>query len=173
MAEQKSQSKAVGKELQLVVFRLSEEEFGMDISQVREIIRMQDITVMPKAPDFIEGVINLRGQIIGVMDLAKRFGMKSQAKTEKSRVVVVEIKENTVGLIVDEVPEVLRISEDQIDPTPSVIESQVHSEFIRGVGKMKDRLLIILAADKILSHEEAKQVVEAVKKEEKSNGKEE
>lgn len=163
MAEQKKEQRAAGKEIQLVVFRLAGEEFGLDIAQVREIIRMQGITPMPQAPEFIEGVINLRGQIIGVMDLAKRFGLKSQTKTEKSRIVVVEIKENTVGLIVDEVPEVLRISEGQIDPTPSVIESQVHSEFIRGVGKLEDRLLILLAAEKILSQEEAKRVSEAVK----------
>lgn len=163
MAEQKSQSKASGKEIQLVIFRLAGEEFGLEIAQVREIIRMQNITPMPQAPEFIEGVINLRGQIIGVMDLAKRFGLKAQTKTEKSRIVVVEIKENTVGLIVDEVPEVLRIAEEQIGPTPEVIQSQVHSEFIRGVGKLEDRLIILLGAEKILSQEEAKKMSEAVK----------
>jgi len=165
MTEHKPQCNAAGKEVQLVVFRLSSEEFGLDISQVREIIRMQNITSMPKAPDFIEGVINLRGQIVGVMDLAKRFGLRPQARTEKSRVIIVEIKENTVGLIVDEVPEVLRIPEDQIDPTPAVIESQVHSEFITGVGKLEDRLLIILAVENILSREDLKKVGEALPKE--------
>lgn len=162
MAEQKQQSKAGGKEIQLVIFRLVKEEFGMDISQVREIIRMQNITPMPKAPEFIEGVINLRGQIIAVMDLARRFGLKAEKRTEKARIVVVEVKENIVGLIVDEVPEVLRISDTDIDPTPEMVESQIHAEFIKGVGKLGDRLIILLAADKILSHEEAKQVEKTV-----------
>jgi len=163
MAEQKKEQKTAGKEIQLVIFRLASEEFGLDISQVREIIRMQNITPMPKAPEFIEGVINLRGQIIAVMDLAQRFGLKADKRTEKARVVVVEVKENTVGLIVDEVPEVLRISETEIDPTPEMIGSQVHSEFIKGVGKLENRLVILLNVDKILSREEAKQVNETVK----------
>jgi len=164
MPEEKKET-ARGAEIQLVIFRLAGEEFGLDISQVREIIRMQDITPMPQAPEFIEGVINLRGQIIAVMDLANRFGLKSSERTEKARIVVSEVKDNTVGLIVDEVPEVLRISEGSVDPTPGMIESQIHSDFIKGVGKLEDRLIILLAADKILSHEEAKQVSEVAKEE--------
>jgi purine-binding chemotaxis protein CheW len=97
------------------------------------------------------------------MDLAKKFGMKSQGRTEKSRIIVVEIKENILGLIVDDVSEVLRISESQIDPTPPVISSQVHSEYIRGVGKLKNKLIILLLAEKILSHEEVKRVGEVTK----------
>lgn len=160
MQETKKEIKSAGKEIQLVIFNLSDEEFGLDISRVREIIRIQDITPMPKAPDFIEGVINLRGQVIAVMDLAKRFGLKEFKKTDKSRIVVSEVKENTAGLIVDEVPEVLRIAEDNIDPTPEMIETQVHSDFIKGVGKLENRLVILLNAEKILSHEELKQVNE-------------
>jgi purine-binding chemotaxis protein CheW len=164
MAEQKKMQKTQGaKETQLVIFRLAGEEFGLDISQVREIIRMQDVTPMPKAPDFIEGVINLRGQIVAVMDLAKRFGLKAAARTEKTRIVVTEVKDNTVGLVVDEVPEVLRISEADVEATPEMIESQIHAEFIRGVGKLANRLIILLNVDKILSREEAKQVSETVK----------
>ncbi len=160
---EKKQEKARSREIQLVIFRLAKEEFGLDIAQVREIIRMQDITPMPKAPEFIEGVINLRGQIIAVMDLARRFGLEQTQKTEKTRIVVTEVKDNTVGVIVDEVPEVLRISEDNVDPTPEMIESQVHAEFIKGVGKLEERLVILLDVDKILSREEIKQVGEAAK----------
>ena len=119
---------------------------------------MQDVTPMPKAPQFIEGVINLRGQIIAVMDLASRFALDKSEVTEKTRIVVTEVLENTVGLIVDEVPEVLRIAEESIDPTPEMIESQVHSDFIRGVGKLEDRIIIILSSDKILTSDEVKQM---------------
>ena len=145
-------------ELQLVIFRLGGEEFGLEVGQVKEIIRMQNITPMPKAPDFIEGVINLRGQIVAVMDLANKFGLGVREKTEKSRIVVVEVDENIVGMIVDEVPEVLRISEDRVEPAPDMIESQVKNEFITGVGKFEDRLIIILDANKILDQEEIKQL---------------
>jgi purine-binding chemotaxis protein CheW len=99
------------------------------------------------------------------MHLAKKFGLKSPERTEKSRIIVVEIEENTVGLIVDEVSEVLRISENQIDPAPSLLESQVRSEYIRGVGKLEDRLIILLLAEKMLSPEEVKRVGEVTKDE--------
>ncbi len=146
------------KETQLVIFRLANEDFGLEISQVREIIRLQDITPMPKAPDFIEGVINLRGQIIAVMDLAKRFSLTAQKRSDKTRIVVTEAHGTTVGLVVDAVPEVLRISADSIEATPDLMESQIHTDFIKGVGKVKDKLIILLDVDKVLSKEEIKQV---------------
>jgi purine-binding chemotaxis protein CheW len=139
------------------------EEFGVEISQIREIIRMQDITSIPNASEFIMGVINLRGQIITVMNLAKKFGLKEVKLTDKARIIVAEVKENTVGLIVDEVPEVLRIAEDNIDPAPQMIETQIHSEYIKGVGKLENRLVILLDVDKILSHEEIKKVKDVLK----------
>lgn len=163
MTEQKKEQKKSVKEKQLVIFYMSGEAFGVDISQIREIIRIQDITAIPNSLEFITGVINLRGQIIAVMNLAKRFGLKEVKLTDKARIIVAEVKDNTVGLIVDEVPEVLRIPEDDIDPTPEMIETQIHSEFIKGVGKLENRLIILLDVDKILSHEEIKQVKEAVK----------
>lgn len=163
MPDQKN-IKSAGKELQLVTFRLSGEDFGLDISMVKEIIRLQNITPMPKAPEFIEGVINLRGQIIAVMDLAKRLSVAKLNRTEKSRIVVVEIEGNTVGLIVDEVPEVLRLSEENIDPAPEMFESKVHTDYIGGVGKVGERLVIILNTSKVLSGEELKQVGEVAEK---------
>lgn len=158
MSDKKTESKQHVKEIQLVIFRLADEEFGLEISQVKEIIRLQDITPMPKAPKFIEGVINLRGQIIAVMDLAKRLAVPQVERTEKTRIVIAEMEGETIGLIVDEVPEVLRMNEDMIDPAPEMFESQVHSEFIRGLGKYKERLIILLDVNKILNIDEIKQV---------------
>lgn len=161
MPEQKKESI---KETQLVIFRLAKEDFGLDISQVREIIRMQDITPMPHAPKFIEGVINLRGQIIAVMDLAKRFSLDAQKRSDKTRIVVTETHGTTVGFVVDEVPEVLRMSLDSIEKTPDLMESQIHTDFIKGVGKVKDKLIILLDVDRVLSKEEAKQVAAGAEK---------
>lgn len=146
------------KESQVVIFRLADEEFGIEIVQTREIIRMQDITPMPKAPEFIRGVINLRGQIIAVMNLAKKFGLKEKEQSEKMRIIVTEVKENTLGLIVDEVLEVLRIPENNIEPAPEMIQSNIDAEFIKGVGKIENRLIILLDVEKILSREEVRQV---------------
>ncbi len=151
----KVKEQAAGAEMQLVVFRLGGDEFALDISQVREIIRLQEVTPMPKAPDFIEGVINLRGQIIAVMDLAKRLGFARKDSGDRARIVVIEVKDSLLGLIVDEVPEVLRIFESDIEPTPEMIESQVHAEFIKGVGKVGKRLVVLLDAQKIVTADEA------------------
>ncbi|NLD27757.1 MAG: purine-binding chemotaxis protein CheW [Myxococcales bacterium] len=148
-------NKSVSEELQLVVFRLADEEFALDISQVREIIRMQEITPMPKAPDFITGVLNLRGQIVAVMDLAQRFAIKNSLRTDIARIIIVEVGDSKIGLIVDEVPEVIRMPLNDMEPTPAMIESKVHAEFIKGVGKFQDRLIIVLDAGSILSKEES------------------
>src|SRR5512138_18050 len=96
-------------EYQLVVFTIGEEEFGVDISQVREIVRLVQITCLPKAPVFIEGVVNLRGQVLAVIDLSKRLGIGSKQRGENTRIIVVEVGETTVGMIVDSVSEVLRL----------------------------------------------------------------
>jgi len=165
MAEQKKEEKAGAAEIQLVIFFLAGEEFGIETSQVREIIRMQDITPMPRAPEFIEGVINLRGQIIAVMDLVKKFGIEKNKKTNRARIVIAEFEDNSIGLIVDAVPEVIRISEKDIDPTPKMLETRVHSDFIKGVGKLEDRLIVLLDIGGIFTNEEALQVTEATKQE--------
>jgi purine-binding chemotaxis protein CheW len=164
MSEKNAGDKKAINESQLVIFRLSGEEFGLEISQVREIIRIQDITPMPKAPEFIEGVINLRGQIIAVMDLAKRFTLAHGNRTDKTRIIVTEAHGSTVGLVVDEVPEVLRLATESIEPAPNLFETQIHTDFIRGVGKVDERLIILLNVDKILSKEEARQVGDVVER---------
>ncbi|MFP4672107.1 MAG: chemotaxis protein CheW [Desulfohalobiaceae bacterium] len=139
--------------LQLVSFKLKDEEFGVDILQVQEIIRMQEITHVPNAPDFVEGVINLRGRVIPIVDLRKRFGLESQEHGSATRIIVVMIGQVTVGLIVDEVSEVLRIPENTVEPPPPIVAG-IESDYIKGVGKLEDRLLILLDLNKILSREE-------------------
>ena len=141
------------KEFQLVAFQLGEETYGVDISQVEEIIRMQPITRVPGAPDFVEGVINLRGRVIPVIDLRKRFRLPPREETKNTRIVVVEVPPNTVGMIVDAVDEVLRISEEKVE-TPSTLISSIDTEYIKGVGKLENKLLILLDLSKVLTKEE-------------------
>lgn len=141
-------------ETQLVVFKIGDEEFGVNIHQVREIVRLVPITPIPRAPGFIEGVVNLRGQILAVIDLAKKLDLVSQSRSEKTRIVVVEVEDNTVGMIVDEVTEVLRMSNTQIESTPSIIDSEINQKYITGVGKLEDKLLVLIDLKAVLSTEE-------------------
>ncbi len=144
------------KETQLVVFRIGDEEFGVEIVQVREIVRLFEITRMPKAPVYIEGVVNLRGQIIAVIDLAKRLGVSAKPRGQNSRIMIVEMGQNTIGMIVDSVVEVLRLPQENIDHVPELIETGVPEHYIRGVGKLKDRLLVLLDLNAVLTYEEVK-----------------
>jgi len=157
MAEQKRT------EYQLVVFTIGQEEFGVDISQVREIVRVVQITYLPKAPVFIEGVVNLRGQVLAVIDLSKRLGVSSRERGENTRIIVVEVGENTVGMIVDSVSEVLRMSAEFVEEVPSLVETEIPEHYIRGVGKLKDRLLVLLDLNKILTPTEFQQVEKHIK----------
>nr|WP_035271112.1 chemotaxis protein CheW [Desulfonatronum thiodismutans] len=136
--------------LQLVTFHIGEEEFGVEILKVQEIIRMMGITRVPKAPDFVEGVINLRGKVIPIIDLRTRFGMAAQDHDKHTRIIVIEINSVIIGFVVDSVSEVLRIPADTVEPPPPII-SGIESEYIRGVGKLADRLLILLDLDSLLS----------------------
>lgn len=139
---------------QLVCFRLGEEDFGVNINNVQEINRMVEITKIPQSPAFVEGVINLRGQIIPVIDLRSWFGFnRLEEKSKENRIVVVETQSVTVGLVVDAVTEVLRLSENKIEETPD-ITSNVDVRYIEGVAVLKERLLILLDTDKIFSVEE-------------------
>jgi purine-binding chemotaxis protein CheW len=163
----KEEVKPKGKEIQLVIFRLRDEEFGVDIGSVLEISRVLDITHIPQAPGFIEGVINLRGQVIAVVDLARQFSLKPQAQLPKTaRIIVVKVSDETIGLIVDEVPEVLRIAEENIEPTPEIIQTEIKRDYIKGVGKLGDRLVILLDIDKVLAPHEIEQVGKMSKKSE-------
>lgn len=164
MAEQK-------KEYQLVVFAIGEEEFGVEIGQVREIVKLVQITYLPKAPAFIEGVVNLRGQVLAVIDLAKRLSIPSRPRGDSTRIIIVEVGNNTVGMIVDSVSEVLRLSSDDVDDVPTLVNTEVPEHYIRGVGKLKDRLLVLLDLNKVLTPEEVRHVEREVKSvSEKNNG---
>jgi len=151
----------IGEE-QLVIFTLANETYGIDISAVNEIIRMQDITEVPRTPDFVEGVINLRGRIVPVIDLRRRFGLEAAEETQASRIIVVELDGTTVGMIVDSVSEVLRLPKENIEPTPPMV-SGVDSAYLRGVGKWNDRLIILLDITKVLYKEEKELVAQAAK----------
>lgn len=139
--------------LQLVTFAISEEEFGIGILRVQEIIRMMPITKVPNSPHSVEGVINLRGKVIPVIDLRKRFSMEFHAHDSQTRIVVIEIHGMIVGFVVDQVSEVLRIQSNTVEPPPPVV-SGVESEYIKGVGKLDGRLLILLDLEKLFSREE-------------------
>lgn len=136
--------------LQLVSFKIGNEEFGIDILKVQEIIRLMTITVVPNSPEFVEGVINLRGRIIPVLDLRIKLGMPRIQHSSNTRIIVVETNNSTVGFIVDAVSEVLRIPQNITEPPPSIVAG-VDSEYITSVGKLDDRLLILLDLEKILS----------------------
>jgi purine-binding chemotaxis protein CheW len=139
--------------IQLVTFSIGEEEFGVDILKVQEIIRTMEITKVPRAQVFVEGVINLRGKVIPIIDLRRRFGLSSKAHDKHTRIIVIEINNMIVGFVVDSVSEVLRIPSGTVEPPPPVVAG-MDSEYINGVGKLQDRLLILLDLDKLLSSED-------------------
>ena len=160
----KTEESPKGKELQLVIFRLRQEEFGAEIASVLEITRMLEITRIPEAPGFVEGVVNLRGQVIAVIDLAKQFGLAAQREFPKTaRIVVAEMAGETIGLIVDEVPEVLRVAEAEIEPTPEIIQTEVKHDYVRGVAKLGERLILLLDLAKVLAPQELAGVGKATK----------
>lgn len=139
--------------LQLVTFRLGNEEFSLDILRVQEIIRHMDLTRVPRTPEFVDGVINLRGRVIPVLDLRKRFGLPAGERTNDTRIIVVDVDDRTVGLKVDAVSEVLRLPSDTVEPPPAIVTG-TESEYIKGVGKLDGRLLILLDVARILSRTE-------------------
>jgi purine-binding chemotaxis protein CheW len=139
--------------LQLVTFSIGEEEFGVEILKVQEIICTMEITKVPRAPEFVEGVINLRGKVIPIIDLRRRFGLDSKKHDKHTRIIVIEINNMIVGFIVDSVSEVLRIPAGTVEPPPPVVAG-MESDYISGVGKLQDRLLILLDLDRLLSHED-------------------
>lgn len=147
--------------LQLVTFKLGDEEYAVDILKVQEINRMVEITTVPNTPAFIEGVINLRGKVIPVVNLRSKFGLGPKALDSQSRIMVVNVGA-TIGLVVDSVSEVLRLPADTVEPPPTMT-SGIDSEFIKGIGKLEDRLLILLDIDKMIGKSEESHLIEATK----------
>ncbi|MBW2204339.1 MAG: purine-binding chemotaxis protein CheW [Deltaproteobacteria bacterium] len=186
--------KPTGEVIQLINFRLRDEEFGVNIGSVREITRVAEITHIPEAPSFIQGVTNLRtrvaeithipeapsfiqgvtnlrGQVIAVIDLAEQFRLPSQEELPgTARIVVTEFKGQTVGMLVDEVPGVLKITEEDIEPTPEKIQSEVSKDYIKGVGKLDNRLIILLDLEKVLAPHEAEELSALRKTETRDEG---
>jgi len=139
--------------LQLVSFKIGEAEFGVDILHVQEINKMMELTIVPNTPPFVEGVVNLRGRIIPVLNLRSRLGLELKEYDSETRIIVVEMEDKTIGFIVDEVKEVLRIPKNITEQPPDVVTG-VDSEYITAIGKLEDRLIILLDLSKILSKSE-------------------
>lgn len=139
--------------LQVVVFTLAGEEYGVDILDVRRIIRAEKITMIPNAPDFLKGVINLRSQIIAVVDLEKRFLLRRDEHASK-HILVVEIGNITYGLLVDEVTEILRLTQKNIKPAPQIVTKKLGADFVKGVGTVGNKLVVLLDLEKVLSEKE-------------------
>lgn len=148
------------KELQVVGFRIGNETFGVRIGSVREIVRVPEITAVPSAPETVEGVINLRGKIIPVMDLRKRFGQSDIQPDKKNRILVVELENKLVGLIVNAASEVLKIAPSEIE-APGNLFAEGESGYVTGVGKLRGRLIILLDIAKLLHRPEYKRFEEA------------
>ena len=148
-----------------LTFKLSAEEYGLEILKVQEIIKMMDITRVPRTPAFVRGVINLRGKVIPVVDLRLKFGMESRDNTDKTCVIVVQVNQSgasgsssiTMGTIVDEVSEVLDIVGSQIEPAPE-FGTSVNTDFILGMGKVAKKVIMLLDIDKVLSSGELKEL---------------
>jgi purine-binding chemotaxis protein CheW len=149
----------MAKDLHIVGFRIGRETFGVPISLVHEIVRVPDITSVPEAPDYVEGVINLRGKIISVVDLRKRFGETEIKAHKKNRILVVEVSGKLVGLMVDAASEVLKIPPSEVDLPPNVFE-EGELNYVTGVGKLQSRLIILIDLTKILQKGELRRLEE-------------
>jgi len=139
-------------EKQVVLIKLGNEIYGLDIAAVHEIIRMQPVTRVPRAPEYVEGVINLRGKVIPIIDMGKKFGLEAIERGKNSRIVVVDIKGTTLGIIVDAVTEVRRIPQDSIESASDIIVND-ESDYLIGIAKIEDKMVILLDLDRLLSRE--------------------
>jgi len=149
----------MAKDIQVVGFRVGKEHFGVPIELVHEIVRIMEVTSVPDAPDFIEGVINLRGKIIPVIDLRKRFGETTITPGKKNRILVAEIMGKIVGLVVDAASEVVKIPPSDIEPPPNVFgETEVN--YVTGVGKMANKLIILVDLGKIMQRGDLRRITE-------------
>ena len=136
-------------EQQLVIFELANESYGINIAVVESIIKMQAITQLPQTPTYVKGVINLRGSVLPVIDLRSRFALEAREYTRQTRIIIVTMGNIKVGVTVDGVSEVLRVSDELIEPLPPMVSS-VNSVFLKGIVRFEDRLIILLELDKVL-----------------------
>ena len=145
-------------QVQLVTFKVGGEEFGLDVFQVHEILRFTEPTPMPKAPAFVEGVLDVRGTLVPVVDLRKRFEVHELRYDDDTRIVLVDFQGERLGLVVDEVSEVMRVPETAVSPPPQYVKG-LAAEFIRGIVRMENRLVVLLDLERILSSQERMQLV--------------
>lgn len=140
-------------EKQYVIFKLGNEEYGVNIMKVKEISEFKEVTKVPNAPYFVDGIINLRGEIIPIVSLKKRFGIKDSSIDSDIRIIVININERNVGFVVDEASQVIRINESNVDPAPEIVAG-IDRQYITGVGKIDEKIIIMLDLDKIFTQEE-------------------
>lgn len=147
-------------EMQLVIFSLGKEEYGVDIMQVKEIVTYKEPVKVPNTPQFVEGIINLRGEIIPIVNLKKRFSIPGEDIGDQTRVIVMSIDSKKVGFIVDDASEVITINNENIEPAPEIVAG-IDRRYITGIGKVEERILIMLDLDKLFSEKE-QEALEAI-----------
>ncbi len=146
-------------EQQIVVFSLGEEEFAVEISKVREIVRMQPIRRIPGSPAFIEGIVNLRGGIVPIVDLRKRFGVaESDVDREQRKIVIINMETRQIGILVDGVTEILRIDEESVEEAPAIVADTIEKKYLVGVAKVDRRLIVLLDMVRIFSGKEQQEL---------------
>ena len=143
--------------IQILRFTIENEEYGIELLKVHEVIRLTDITKLPKAPKFVKGVINLRGSVIPIIDLREKFGLNTFEYTDTTRAIIMEIKKKQVGMVVDSVNQVIQIPSDSVQPAPTV-SGGMASEYIEGVSNFQEKLIIILKMEEIMSADEVIQI---------------
>lgn len=159
MESQATTQKDLAGEIQLVSFALGKETFAIEVGCVRQIVKVEEITHVPNMPGFVEGVMNLRGQITTVIDMGKRFGVSDGlGLTAKARIIVAEIGDQQLGMIVDSVEDVIRVPTGDISPPPKTLSSSVDARFLTGICKLPESLIMLLDLSNILTDEETKQV---------------
>ena len=146
--------------LQWVTYQLEEETYGINVMQVQEVLRITEIAPVPGAPDYVLGIINLRGNVVTVIDTRKRFGLDGHVSDDNSRIIIVEVNGNVIGMLVDSVAEVVYLHQSEIDTAPNVNNDE-SSRFIQGVCSREEQLLILVDVDKFLSDEEISDLAKA------------
>ncbi|GEL06678.1 chemotaxis protein CheW [Salisediminibacterium halotolerans] len=152
-------NEGIAADVKVIVFLLKDEEYGVEVEQVRSIERLEHVTRVPSTPDFVEGVINLRGVVTPIIDLRKRFGIEEAPHSESTRVIIVTVNQMDVGLVVDSANDVIDIARDAVEPPPEVVGG-LEAEYIRGVAKLEKRLLILLNLEKVLNPNELQELQE-------------
>lgn len=143
---------------QVVVFELAGETYALDILHVHEIIRIQPVTPVPGAADYIQGLINLRGRVVPVVDLGKRFGLRTRAMGDRSRIIVVQVSDDIVGVVVDAVSEVITVAPEVVEPAARVVTG-LDAEYIRTIAKVEGQLVAVLNPDKILEYSDGEELL--------------